>query len=107
MPWHKVVINPLSANDKIAEADTLMEKFVQAHTSAATRHGMAPRDMGMFASDDSGALPHHFYFTPATAVLAPAFLRLLSARPCDRPKEKVCFLAGDDNVRQQFYAGEI
>jgi hypothetical protein len=60
----------------------------------------SPSSMAMLATDFSGAAAC-LYFSPATALHAPAFLTLVRAMACEAPSEPVVLLAGDPKYRDE------
>jgi hypothetical protein len=91
--WHRV---QLTAGD-ISRGwhATILEQFETVFVAMR-----APKDMAMFASDFTH-LAAYLYFSPATAVHADGFLRLVRAIPCKAPSEPVTLLAGDLKTAEQ------
>ena len=93
MHWHQV---QLTASDiSHGWLATILEQFETVFVAMRS-----PKDMAMFATDFTD-LAAYLYFSPATAVHAAGFLRLVRALPCKPPREPVTLLAGDPKGRSQ------
>jgi hypothetical protein len=85
--WHQVQLT--AADISRGWHATILEQFETVFVAIRS-----PKDMAMFATDFSD-LAAYLYFSPATAVHAAGFLRLVRAIPCKAPGEPVTWLAGD------------
>jgi hypothetical protein len=91
--WHQVQLT--AADISRGWHATILEQFETVFVAVKS-----PKDMAMFATDFTD-LTAYLYFSPATAVHATGFLRLVRAIPCKAPSERVTLLAGDPDSYNQ------
>jgi hypothetical protein len=88
--WHRVQLT--AADISRGWHATILEQFEIVFVAMRS-----PKDTAMFATDFTH-LVAYLYFSPATAMHAAGFLRLVRAIPCKAPSEPVTLLAGDPNT---------
>ncbi len=92
MHWHQVQLT--AADISRGWHATILDQFETTFAALPS-----PTDMAMFTTDFTSPAAY-LYFSPATALHAAAFLRLIRANPCKAPSEPVTLLSGDPNTPQ-------
>lgn len=100
MSWYRVQLT--SAQVAAGDAERIHKKFeVVFHIARA------PTDMAMLTDsyNEHGVINLYFYLPAAD--FAEAFIRLVDAKPCERPPPDVVLSVGHNDVRERLRRGEI
>jgi hypothetical protein len=100
MPWYEVQLTSrqAAANEHGRIQDGFELLFQRLRT---------PRDMAMFSGQDAGEDNLRLYFSLGPSDLTEGFLRVVGARPSQRPPENVSLVVGHSDALQRLRAGSL
>ncbi len=100
MHWYSIRLT--SVQVAAGDAQRIHKKFETVFHIAR-----APTDMAMLTDTFAGRDFITLYFYLPAADFAEAFVRLVNAKPCERPPPEVALSVGHNDVRERLRRGEI
>ena len=102
MPWYR-----LSRRSDDRDTVDVQSLFWIAFQQVTRVKKVILCEMAMFGTRAPRGAQSFLYFSPATADLAPEFLKAVRAQACERPPSDINFIMGDESTRRQFEGGEV